>query len=120
MPSMRALQPDLSRLVRLLTVLDLSLQTSTPLQARGADPAVRCSELEQELSRSHQSRGEMIRGCVEITRLEVKTMTDNKEDKYKIRAKQSILRGLESEFTIEEIIRERTRKVFREKCSEFL
>ena len=31
---------------------------------------MRCSELEQELSRSHQSRGEMIRGCVEITRLE--------------------------------------------------
>ena len=54
------------------------------------------------------------------TQMEVKMMTDNKEDKSKIRAKQNILRSLESEFTIEEIIRERTRKVFREKCSEFL
>ena len=72
------------------------------------------------MSQSHRSRGEMIQSCVEITRMEVKMMTDNKEDKSKIRAKQNILRSLESEFTIEEIIRERTRKVFREKCSEFL
>ena len=92
----------------------------TLLQARGADPAVRCSELQEELSRSHQSRGEMILGCVEITRQELRMMTENKEDKSKIRAQQNILRGLESELTIEEIIRERTRKVFREKCSEFL
>ena len=62
----------------------------------------------------------MILRCAETTRLEVRTMTDNKEDKSKIRAKQNILRSLESEFTIEEIIRERTKKVFREKCSEFL
>ena len=72
------------------------------------------------MSQSHRSRGEMIQSCVEATRMEVKMMTDNKEDKSKIRAKQNILRSLESEFTIEEIIRERTRKVFREKCSEFL
>ena len=62
----------------------------------------------------------MILGCVEITRQELRMMTENKEDKSKIRAQQNILRGLESELTIEEIIRERTRKVFREKCSEFL
>ena len=81
---------------------------------------MRCSELELELSQSHQSRGEMIVRCAETTRQEVRTMTDNKEDKSKIRAKQNILRGLEAELTIEEIIRERTRKAFREKCSEFL
>ena len=50
---------------------------------------MRCSELELELSLSHQSRGEMIQSCVEVTRHQVKTMTDNKEDKSKIRAKQS-------------------------------
>ena len=81
---------------------------------------MRCSELELELSQSHQSRGVMIASCAETIRLELRRMTESKEDKSKIRAKQNILRGLESELTIEEIIRERTRKAFREKCSEFL
>ena len=62
----------------------------------------------------------MILRCAETTRQEVRKMTEDGEDKSKIRAKQNILRGLEAEFTIEEIIRERTKKAFREKCSEFL
>ena len=36
----------------------LSMKTSLSLQARGVDPTVRCSELELELSQSHQSRAE--------------------------------------------------------------
>ena len=62
----------------------------------------------------------MIQTCLDTIRDQVRTMTDNQEDKTKIRAKQTILRGLESEVIIEDIIRERTNRAFKEKCSEHL
>ena len=90
------------------------------MKARGADPAERCGELQRELGECHQARGEMIQTCLDSVRDQVRTMSDNQEDKTKIRAKQTILRGLESEILIEDIIRERTNRAFREKCSEYL
>ena len=62
----------------------------------------------------------MVQTCLDTIRDQVRTMTDNQEDKTKIRAKQTILRGLESEVIIEDIIRERTNRAFKEKCSEHL
>ena len=102
-----------------LTMFLTTIQPST-VQARGADPAERCVDLQQELRQSHESRGKLVTSCLEHARDQLRTMNENGEDKAKIRAKQNILRGLESEIMIEDIIRERTSRAFREKCSEFL
>ena len=104
---------------KIIYALNLSTPTKS-FQERGADPAVRCSDLQQELAESHQARGRLVHSCIDIIKEQVRTMNDNNEDKAKVRAKQNILRGLESEVIIEDIIRERTNRAFKEKCSEYL
>ena len=108
--------------------------TGDLLQARGADTQSSCVELKGDLARSHQERGALIQKCVDLHKQNIE---DAAGDKGKVRASRNMvssdrmrvnlakyyifqLRLFESEIAIEDIIRERTNKVFSDKCSEHL
>jgi len=101
---------------KIIYALNLSTPTKS-FQARGADTQSGCVELQSDLARSHQERGALIQKCVLLHR---QSIEDAAGDKGKVRTSRNMLRLFESEVAIEDIIRERTNKVFRDKCSEHL
>lgn len=75
---------------------------------------------------SYSSREESINRCIEETALKVqelrKQKSANRDDiaiLQKLRREQSLLRQFQTELSVEEIIKERTLKVFNERCRNF-
>ncbi|KAG7167818.1 Coiled-coil domain-containing protein 58-like [Homarus americanus] len=79
-----------------------------------------------ELSKTYEHRGAMIETCLNESRVKVRSLQaealhkkENPQILRKIRSEQSRIRELQNEVTIEEIIRERSLRVFEERCRQF-
>ncbi|XP_063849747.1 protein MIX23-like isoform X1 [Scylla paramamosain] len=107
-------------------IYELNLATPTPSFRSAVDPRSHCAELYRQLNQTYSERGSLIKQCEDEARGRLKAMQGqmaNKRDDpmfmKKLRSEQSKVRELQNEATIEEIIRERSLKVFEEKCRHF-
>eukprot|EP00092_Neocalanus_flemingeri_P035506 GFUD01038639.1.p1 GENE.GFUD01038639.1~~GFUD01038639.1.p1 ORF type:complete len:134 (-),score=37.64 GFUD01038639.1:174-575(-) len=104
-----------------------ALNQSTPtvsFQARGGDAHENCVKLRRELTDSHKQRGDHIKNCSDKIGDDIKvlrTAFDGGSDvRSELKRQQGKLRMFENELSIEDIIQERTEKIFKSKCQEFL
>ncbi|XP_027220185.1 protein MIX23 [Penaeus vannamei] len=108
-------------------IYELNLATPTQSFRNEVDPRIHCKTLyDQILDNTYQRRGALIEHCMTEARERVRQMREDmagKRDDAKfmrnLRSEQSRIRELQNELTIEEIVRERSLKVFEERCRQF-
>ncbi|XP_031632959.1 coiled-coil domain-containing protein 58 [Contarinia nasturtii] len=106
-----------------------ALNTSIPTESfKGQLSATeKCKDLYSSLESTYESRNNIIKNCIAITAnrvKELKSKKDNDPDDVNVckdfKSEQRKLRLLQSELSVEDIIKERTMKIFYEKCKVFI
>ncbi|XP_015589558.1 coiled-coil domain-containing protein 58 [Cephus cinctus] len=101
------------------------LNTSIPTESfkSQTDPVVKCKDLFQQIQSGHAQREVAIKKCLDAARERVKQLKDQKdagqEDSAllkKLRKEQNTLRLLQSELSVEEVVKKRTTQVYYERC----
>ncbi|XP_014213274.1 coiled-coil domain-containing protein 58 [Copidosoma floridanum] len=101
------------------------LNTTLPTESfkSQTDPSVTCKDLFQQIQSGHAQREITIKKCLNLVRDRVKDLkgkrdvNGNDPDLLKtLRKEQNKLRLLESELGVEEVIKQRTKEVYHERC----
>uniref|UniRef100_A0A6V7L658 Protein MIX23 n=1 Tax=Bracon brevicornis TaxID=1563983 RepID=A0A6V7L658_9HYME len=101
------------------------LNTSIPTESfKGQiDATSRCKDLFHQIQTGHAQREIAIKKCLNTTRDRVKKLKEEKDSNpndislmKNLRKEQSTLRLLESELSVEEVVKSRTTKVYNERC----
>ncbi|XP_008630024.1 PREDICTED: coiled-coil domain-containing protein 58 [Corvus brachyrhynchos] len=87
------------------------------------DPGQTCKELYQSLMDAHTSRERIIKNCISQTSTVVKTLKEEREKAHEdaallkqLRKEQTKLKLMQSELNVEEVVNDRSWKVFNERC----
>ncbi|XP_076045523.1 coiled-coil domain-containing 58 isoform X2 [Oratosquilla oratoria] len=123
---------DIGDILRQMREIDdkiiYELNLATPTQSfRGlVNPTEHCRELFEQLEKTYNGRGRLIQRCLNLRTDKVKELITKKEEEgnnplitSNIREEQRNIRELRSEMAIEEIVRQRSTKVFDERCKQF-
>lgn len=111
--------------------LNTSIATES-IRAREGDasnPTGRCSDLWSQLHRSYNEREQLIKSCVKVTSENLQNLRAQRDGQVQangkldpialskqLRNQQTQLRLLQKELSVEEVIKERSTKIFHEKC----
>lgn len=102
-----------------------TLNTSIPTESfRGkVDAATSCKDIFSQLQEVHSEREKVIKNCIITTANTVKNLKTKKDENPNdfetsrdLKTEQRKLRLLQTELSVEEVIKEKTLKVFTEKC----
>ncbi|KFP59318.1 Coiled-coil domain-containing protein 58, partial [Cariama cristata] len=87
------------------------------------DAGQTCKELYQSLMDAHTSRERIIKNCIAQTSSVVKTLREEREKAQddvallkQLRKEQTKLKLMQSELNVEEVVNDRSWKVFNERC----
>ncbi|EFX80714.1 hypothetical protein DAPPUDRAFT_303950 [Daphnia pulex] len=85
-----------------------------------------CKHLHDELQSNYTSREQKIKQCIDVLASEVRSLKQEKDSRpdniqllKHLRREQTSLRLLQTELGVEEVIKERTMKVFHEHCRNY-
>ncbi|XP_049804218.1 protein MIX23 isoform X2 [Schistocerca nitens] len=104
------------------------LNTSIPTESfKGqVDPTATCKQLYEELKSSYDTREAAIKKCITLAAERVKELKVQRESRVddisllkNLRKEQTKLRLLQSELNVEEVVKERSTKVYYERCRPF-
>ncbi|KAF9815873.1 hypothetical protein SFRURICE_009771 [Spodoptera frugiperda] len=105
-----------------------ALNTSIPTEsfANKVDAHSACEDLYSQIQKGHTDRENVIKNCILVTAETVKQLKAVKDEKpndfevlKNLKAEQKKLRLLQTELSVEEVIKEKTTKVFTEKCRSY-
>ncbi|KAM3967225.1 coiled-coil domain-containing 58 [Aphomia sociella] len=105
-----------------------ALKTSIPTESfqNKVNATSTCQELYSQIQKGNSARENVIKNCILVTAGSVKTLKVAKEERPEdydvlrnLKAEQKKLRLLQTELSVEEIIREKTNKLFTEKCRSY-
>ncbi|KAI5644458.1 caffeine-induced death protein 2 domain-containing protein [Phthorimaea operculella] len=106
---------------KIVYTLNTSLPTESFQNKMNATSA--CQDLYTQIQKGHAERENVIKNCIVMTAETVKTLKEAKEKKpddfdiqKNLKAEQRKLRLLQTELSVEEVIKEKTTKLFTEKC----
>ncbi|XP_068037968.1 protein MIX23 isoform X2 [Anomalospiza imberbis] len=87
------------------------------------DPGQTCKELYESLMDAHTNRERIIKNCISQTSAVVKTLKEEREKAHEdaallkqLRKEQTKLKLMQSELNVEEVVNDRSWKVFNERC----
>jgi len=105
------------------------LNTTIPTDSfthRSEDAGHKCKHLYEELQSSYNQRESSIKDCISFVSTRVRTLKDQRqqnEDDFdvlkRLRKEQTKLRLMQNELNVEEVVRDRSLKVFYERCRAF-
>ncbi|CAM4431771.1 protein MIX23 isoform X6 [Lepidochelys kempii] len=117
---------DLLRVMRTIDdriVHELNTTLPTASFAGKVDANQTCKELYQSLMEAHASREKIIKSCIAQTSNVVKTLREKREKAQddiallkQLRQEQTKLKLMQSELNVEEVVNDRSWKVFNERC----
>ncbi|XP_045765503.1 protein MIX23 [Maniola jurtina] len=102
-----------------------TLNTSLPTESFKSkiDPTLVCQDLFHQIEKGHSERENVIKNCIMSTAESVKKLKAAKESTpddidvlRNLKSEQRKLRLLQTELSVEEVIKEKTTKLFKEKC----
>ncbi|XP_030028283.2 coiled-coil domain-containing protein 58 [Manduca sexta] len=105
-----------------------ALNTSIPTESfkNKVDATSACQDLHAQIQKGHTERESVIKNCILATAESVKNLKAAKEANpndfeilKNLKAEQKKLRLLQTEISVEEVIREKTNKLFTEKCRSY-
>nr|XP_045602914.1 protein MIX23-like isoform X1 [Procambarus clarkii] len=108
-------------------IYELNVATPTQSFRNEVDPSIHCKSLyDQILNKIYDQRDSMIETCLSESKMKLRSIQleashklDDPRILRRLRTEQSKIRELQNEVTIEEIIRERSLKVFEERCRQY-
>ncbi|XP_005291375.1 coiled-coil domain-containing protein 58 isoform X3 [Trachemys scripta elegans] len=120
---------EFQELLRVMRTIDdrivHELNTTLPTAsfAGKVDAHQTCKELYQSLREAHASREKIIKSCIAQTSNVVKTLREEREKAQddvallkQLRQEQTKLKLMQSELNVEEVVNDRSWKVFNERC----
>lgn len=105
-----------------------ALNTSIPTESfqSKVDATSACEDLYYQIQKGHTEREDIIKNCIMTTADSVKKLKAVKEAQpsdfeilKNLKAEQKKLRLLQTELSVEEVIKEKTTKLFTEKCRSY-
>lgn len=103
-----------------------TINSTVPTDSSHTDPVEACKNLHESLEKGNTQRENYIKKCIAITTERVKRLREQRDQNSddiqiskQLRADQTTLRVLQVELTVEDLIRQRTAKVFNERCRKF-
>ncbi|XP_075971728.1 coiled-coil domain-containing 58 [Anticarsia gemmatalis] len=127
-PDFLEFQDNLKKMRILDDKIVYSLNTSIPTEsfASKVDAHSACQDLYSQIQKGHSERENVIKNCIVSTAEVVKKLKAAKEEKpddfdvlKNLKAEQKKLRLLQTELSVEEVIKEKTTKLFTEKCRSY-
>ncbi|XP_044726683.1 protein MIX23 [Chrysoperla carnea] len=127
-PDFMKFQDTLKKLREIDDKIIYALNTIIPTESFRAqvDPTTKCQQFHQELENGRINRQNLIQNCMQYTAEQVKRFRDEKKAdenniivNKKLRAEQTKLRLLEQEINVEEVVGQRSKKVFHERCRSY-
>ncbi|XP_061494070.1 protein MIX23 isoform X1 [Rhineura floridana] len=120
---------EFQELLRVMRTIDdrivHELNTTLPTAsfAGKIDASQKCKELHQSLTEAHESRDRIIKSCIAQTSNVVKTLQEERKKSLediallkRLRKEQTKLKLMQSELNVEEVVNDRSWKVFNERC----
>nr|XP_056705206.1 protein MIX23 [Euleptes europaea] len=120
---------EFQELLRVMRTIDdrivHELNTTVPTAsfAGTVDASQTCKELYQSLAEAHTSRERLIKNCIAQTSSIVKSLQEERKSSLediallkKLRKEQTKLKLMQSELNVEEVVNDRSWKVFNERC----
>ncbi|XP_028128586.1 protein MIX23 [Diabrotica virgifera virgifera] len=103
-----------------------TINTVVPTDSFHVDPVESCKKLYESLETGNKQREDFIKNCITVTSERVRKMKEQRDSNAndiqlskQLRTEQTTLRVLQVELTVEDLIRQRTAKVFNEKCRKY-
>ncbi|KAJ8917124.1 hypothetical protein NQ315_012614 [Exocentrus adspersus] len=103
-----------------------TINSVIPTDSFHPDSLAACKNLHEQLDEGNIKREKHIKNCISFTADKVKRLREQREAnaddfllKKELRAEQTKLRMLQVELTVEDLIKQRTAKVFNERCRKF-
>ncbi|RZC37036.1 Cid2 domain containing protein [Asbolus verrucosus] len=103
-----------------------TLNTVIPTDSFHPDGEGACKDLYAKLEDGNSKRSKVIKNCITVTADRVKQLKEQRETNAEdvtlskaLRSEQTKLRMLQVELTVEDLVQERTSKVFHEKCRKY-
>lgn len=103
-----------------------TLNAVIPTDSFHPDGTAACKDLHQQIEDGNSKRQNVIKQCINVTADRVKHLKEKRETNTddillskNLRAEQTKLRMLQVELSVEELVRERTAKVFNERCRKY-
>ncbi|KAM7308847.1 protein MIX23 [Ixodes scapularis] len=122
------LQEVIKKLRRVDDHIIHTLNTTLPTEsfAKHHDAPTLCKDLYEQLRRAYAQRDDAIKQCLQqskdkLNRLQQQrsSQDDDPDIRRKLRKEQSTLRLLQGELNVEEVVRQRSLKVYQERCRLF-
>ncbi|XP_076239856.1 coiled-coil domain-containing 58 isoform X2 [Calliopsis andreniformis] len=104
------------------------LNTTIPTESFKAqiDPTEKCKDLYEQIQSGHKKREMAITRCLNASKDKLKQLKDQRDSGNDspellktLRKEQSTLRLLQSELSVEEVVKKRTIQVYYERCRSF-
>ncbi|KAM7282095.1 protein MIX23 [Ixodes scapularis] len=123
-----AFQEVIKKLRRVDDHIIHTLNTTLPTEsfAKHHDAPTLCKDLYEQLRRAYAQRDDAIKQCLQqskdkLNRLQQQrsSQDDDPDIRRKLRKEQSTLRLLQGELNVEEVVRQRSLKVYQERCRLF-
>ncbi|ENN75320.1 protein MIX23 [Dendroctonus ponderosae] len=103
-----------------------TINSAIPTNSFHADETNACKSVYEQIQQGHERRENYIKNCISVTSGNVQRLKNERETKSDIqplskqlRAEQTKLRMLQVELSVEDLIKERSMKVFNERCRKF-
>ncbi|KAF7271530.1 coiled-coil domain-containing 58 [Rhynchophorus ferrugineus] len=103
-----------------------TINSVVPTGSFRADESAACKAIYEQIQDGHLKRENLIKNCITFTTNNVKRLKNEREAKADdiqlskiLRAEQTKLRMLQVELSVEDLIKERSLKVFNEKCRKY-
>jgi len=104
-----------------------TLNTVVPTDSFHTDATKSCKELQSQINDGNEKREKAIKKCITISAERVRKLREEREANTNdiqlsknLRAEQTKLRMLQVELSVEELVRQRTTKVFNERCRKYM
>lgn len=104
-----------------------TLNAAIPTHSFHPDASKSCKELQGQIQEVNVQREQAIKKCITVSADRVKKLREQRETDLgdisiskSLRAEQTKLRMLQVELSVEDMVKERTSKVFNERCRKYL
>lgn len=119
-------QEALKNMRKIDDIIINTINTVIPTDSFHPDGTSACKDLHAQISDGNNKRENVIKSCITLTAARVRQLREKRESEVNdfnlaknLRAEQTKLRMLQVELSVEDLVKQRTAKVFNERCRQY-
>ncbi|XP_050294161.1 protein MIX23 [Anthonomus grandis grandis] len=125
-PDFSEFQETLKTMRKADDIIVNTINSTVPTTSFHADESTACKSIYEQIQEGHIKRENYIKNCISYTSSNVQRLKNEREKKSDdiqlsklLRGEQTKLRMLQVELSVEDLIKERSLKVFNDKCRKY-